>query len=103
VFVQLGNEWYARSQQWKLTQDGKLFAMDDAPFVERLVPESSQSDEAKTARRELQLVLDQLNPAAGKAATKSDSDDSNSKTKKTAKKSKKPKKNAKAESTSAGA
>jgi len=66
IFVQLGARWYARNAGWKLNQAGDLFDLSDAPFAEKLVAASGQSDTAKTARKQLQAVLDELNPAAGK-------------------------------------
>lgn len=66
VYVELGGRWYARSTGWKLTKSGELFDMSEAPFVEKPVPADSQNPEAVAARKKLQAVLDQLNPAAGK-------------------------------------
>jgi arylsulfatase A len=63
VYVQLGNKWYVRSQDWKLTQSGELFDMKDSPFVEK---PASKDAEARAARERFQKVLDNLNPAAGK-------------------------------------
>jgi len=65
VYVQLASKWYVRDARWKLTGDGKLFDMTDAPFVEK-----PATDDA--ARKRLQAVLDQLSPATGqvKAAGK---------------------------------
>ncbi len=65
TYVQLGAKWYARSDQWKLTESGQLFDMSDAPWAQKLVPSGSQTPETKAAREQLQAVLDQLNPAAG--------------------------------------
>lgn len=70
IFVQLGAFWYVRDQKWKLNQNGELFDMSDAPFEERLVPVEGQSEEAAAARKRLQAVLDQLNPAGGKQVPK---------------------------------
>jgi arylsulfatase A-like enzyme len=64
VFVQLGAQWYVRNRPWKLTQAGELYDMAGAPFAETLVPDGEQL----AARQQLQAVLDQLNPAAGKTA-----------------------------------
>jgi arylsulfatase A-like enzyme len=64
IFVQLGKEWYVRTRQWKLTQAGELYDMTNAPFAEKPVPAGEQTD----ARKQLQAILDQLNPAAGKDA-----------------------------------
>jgi arylsulfatase A len=66
IFVQLGRRWYVRDDGWKLNQAGELFDMKNAPFVEELVPADWKDEAAVTARRRLQAVLDQLNPAGGK-------------------------------------
>ncbi len=68
VYVQLGEQWYARNDGWKLTGSGELFDMTDAPFAETLVVAEGQNDAAKAARQKLQNVLDELNPAAGQTA-----------------------------------
>ncbi len=49
---------------WKLTHDGKLFDMSDAPFVEKLVPAETASEAARAAGMRLQAVLNKLNPIA---------------------------------------
>jgi arylsulfatase A len=66
IYVQLGMNWYVKEQGWKLNQRGELYDMKDAPFVESLVPADTQDAEAVAARKRLQAVLDQLNPAGGK-------------------------------------
>ncbi len=66
IFVQLGAGWYTRDNGWKLNQRGELFSMKDSPFVEAAVPSDSPDAEAQAARKRLQTVLDDLNPAAGK-------------------------------------
>jgi len=65
AFVQLARNWYVREAGFKLTQDGELFDMSDAPFAETLVPKDSQDPAAVAARKRLQLALQQLNPAGG--------------------------------------
>jgi arylsulfatase A len=65
AFVQLARNWYVRETGFKLTQDGELFDMADAPFAETLVPKDSQDAAAVAARKRLQLALQQLNPAGG--------------------------------------
>jgi arylsulfatase A len=65
AFVQLARNWYVREANFKLTQDGELFDMADAPFAETLVPKDSQEPAAVAARKRLQLALQQLNPAGG--------------------------------------
>lgn len=55
VFVQLGDSWYVRDRGFKLTSDGELLDMSNAPFGERRT-----TDEA--ARERLQAILDELDP-----------------------------------------
>ncbi len=69
IYVQLGAQWYGRNAGWKLNQNGELFDLRDAPFVEKAVAVASQSEAAKAARQQLQAALDELNPAAGKNST----------------------------------
>ena len=66
IFVELGRHWYAREANWKLHENGELFDMHGAPFEEKLISVEAQNTEAKEARKRLQVVLDQLNPAGGK-------------------------------------
>jgi hypothetical protein len=66
VFVQLGKNWYVKERVWKLNQSGELYDLKEAPFEEKLVPADTKDAEAVAARKRLQGVLDQLNPAAGK-------------------------------------
>jgi len=66
VYVQLGNQWYVRSHDWKLTEKGELCEMHDAPFVEKHIPANSQEAGARTARENLHKVLASLHPAGGK-------------------------------------
>jgi len=65
VFVQLAKMWYVADRKWKLTQDGELFDLSDAPFTEKLVPADTKDAAAIAARKRLQAALDQLNPAGG--------------------------------------
>ncbi len=68
VYVQhnTAHEWYVLENGWKLTQDGDLYDMADAPFAETLVSAGETNDKAQAARVRLQAILDKLNPAAGK-------------------------------------
>ncbi|MDB6005660.1 MAG: hypothetical protein JWR15_2647, partial [Prosthecobacter sp.] len=66
AYVQLGANWYVREQGWKLNESGELFDMSDAPFVEKLLEVSADTDGSKAARTRLSAVLAELNPAAGK-------------------------------------
>jgi len=63
VFVMLGRHWYVRDAGWKLTDDGELFDMRDAPFAEHAAAAGADAD---AARRRLGAVLAQLDPASGK-------------------------------------
>jgi arylsulfatase A len=65
VFNQLARNWWVRNAGFKLNQSGELFDLSRAPFAERLVPVGTGGPAAEAARRELQAVLDQLNPAGG--------------------------------------
>jgi arylsulfatase A len=66
IFVQLGAGWYVRDDGWKMNEKSELFAMKNSPFVEALVPADSTDPAAQAARKRLQAVLDELNPAGGK-------------------------------------
>ena len=66
VFVQLEKLWHVRDRGWKLNNSGELFDMSAAPFRETPVPADTTDASAMAARKRLQAVLDQLNPAAGK-------------------------------------
>ena len=63
-FVELGNKWYVRDARYKLTSGGELFDLQNAPYEEK--PVADANGEAKAARKRLQVVLDELNPAGGK-------------------------------------
>jgi arylsulfatase A len=65
IFIELGNQWYARDEKWKLNQLGQLFDMSNSPFEEKLVDTDTKNPEAISARKRLQSVLDELNPAGG--------------------------------------
>ena len=85
IFVQWRDEWFSRDARWKLNRKGELFDMSGAPFAEPLVPADTKDGAAIAARRRLQAVLDQLNPAGGilfKGADKVGSDASKTKGKK---------------------
>lgn len=76
IYVQLGDKRYARSLRWKLTGDGNLFDMKEAPFKEIAVPADTADEDAKAGRLQLQAALDGLKvedaaPAAPKNRRKS--------------------------------
>jgi arylsulfatase A-like enzyme len=66
VYVQLGNQWYVRSHEFKLTKNGELFDMKDAPFVEKHIPTNSEDAAIRAGRESLRKVLESLNPGGGK-------------------------------------
>jgi arylsulfatase A len=66
AYVQLGARWFVREQGWKMNENHELFDMSDAPFVEKPVAASADTDASKSARARLTAVLAELNPAAGK-------------------------------------
>lgn len=66
AYVQLGSNWYVREPGWKLNEQGELFDMSDAPFVEKAVAPAAETDAAKAARQRLSAALAELNPAGGK-------------------------------------
>ena len=65
VFVQLANNYYVRSLDYKLNQAGELFDMSKAPFEEIAVPADTKDPKAIAARKTLQAELDRLNPKGG--------------------------------------
>jgi arylsulfatase A len=69
IFVQLGAGWYVRDDGWKLNERGQLFSMKEAPFVEAIVPPDATDAAAQAARKRLQAVLTELNPAGGKTVS----------------------------------
>jgi arylsulfatase A len=62
AYVQLGEGRYVRSARWKLTGDGQLFDMKDAPFRQTPVPADTKDQEARAARARLKAALDGLKP-----------------------------------------
>jgi arylsulfatase A len=70
IYVQLGANWYARNDGFKLNEKGELFAMKDSPFVEALVPADSKDAAAAEGRKQLAAVLAELNPEGGIKATR---------------------------------
>jgi arylsulfatase A len=65
IFMELGNQWYVRDANWKLTREEKLFDMRNAPFEEMLVQNPASSPATKAAFEKLKAVLTQLRPEAG--------------------------------------
>ena len=65
IFMELGNQWYVRDANWKLTREEKLFDMRNAPFEEILVQNHASSPATNAALVKLKAVLTQLRPEAG--------------------------------------
>ena len=65
IFMELGNQWYVRDANWKLTREEKLFDMRNAPFEEILVQNHVSSPVTNAAFVKLKAVLTQLRPEAG--------------------------------------
>jgi arylsulfatase A len=63
AYVQLGRDYYVRSQRWKLTEGGQFFDMSDAPFRQIPVPGDTSDMEAKAGREKLQAALKELVPS----------------------------------------
>lgn len=65
IFMELGNQWYVREENWKLNRANELFDMRNAPFEEILVPADSKDVLAVSARQRLSSVLKSINPEGG--------------------------------------
>ena len=65
IFVQMGHYYYARNKNWRLDEMGRLYDMSKAPFEEKLV-ENENYPGAEEARKELNAVLEELDPKSGK-------------------------------------
>ncbi|MCX6262996.1 MAG: sulfatase-like hydrolase/transferase [Bacteroidetes bacterium] len=65
IFMELGNQWYVRDANWKLTREEKLFDMRNAPFEEIGVQKPDSLPATKAAFAKLKAVLTQLRPEAG--------------------------------------
>jgi len=65
IFMELGNQWYVRDANWKLTREEKLFDMRNAPLEEILVQNPASLPATKAAFAKLKAVLTQLRPEAG--------------------------------------
>jgi len=60
VYIQLNKQRAVRDKRWKLHGDGKLFDMQADSFEKSPVAAGSETPEAATARKRLQVVLDKL-------------------------------------------
>lgn len=66
AYVQLGPKWFVREAGFKMNESAELFDMSDAPFVEKPVVASQDTDASGAARKRLTAVLAELKPGAGK-------------------------------------
>lgn len=66
AYVQLGARWFVREPGFKMNEQGELFDMSDAPFVEKPVAPGADTEQSKAARERLSAALKDLNPAGGK-------------------------------------
>jgi arylsulfatase A len=66
AYVQLNHKWFVREPGYKMNESGELYDMSDAPFVEKLVESSADTEQSKAARQRLAKVLADLNPNGGK-------------------------------------
>ncbi len=74
VYVQLGDKWYVRDRGFKLTSDGVLLDMTDAPFSEK-----QASNDAEKSK--LQAVLKELHAASRTRAKQDESESRKNNTK----------------------
>jgi len=67
IYVELNGKSYVRDARYKLTNNGELFDLIEAPFKEIPVPKDTTDPAAIAARKSLQEVLDQhsTSPANG--------------------------------------
>ena len=68
VYVELNGANYVRNARFKLNNAGALFDLKDAPFAEIPVPAETADEEARSARKRLQTILDQHPAAAASGA-----------------------------------
>jgi hypothetical protein len=66
LYMELNGKSYARNARFKLTNDGELFDLIDAPFKEILVAKDTTDPMAIASRNSLQSVLDEHPAAPGK-------------------------------------
>jgi arylsulfatase A len=60
IYMQLGEKRYVRDARWKLTGEGKLFDLKEAPFQELAVSADTTDPDAKAGREKLHAVLSDL-------------------------------------------
>lgn len=65
AFVQLRNEWYLRTTDYRLNRNGNLFDMTQAPFSQRRIEPPDDTPETAAIRAELTAALAQIDPENG--------------------------------------
>jgi arylsulfatase A len=70
VYVELNGHAFVRDARYKLTLEGELLDMRDAPFDEIAIPQGTEDVAATAARQRLQKVLDEDHPANAKGPAK---------------------------------
>ena len=68
VYVELNGKSYVRDERFKLTNQGELFDLTEAPYREVAVPGDTTDAAAIAARRNLQGILNEHPTAPGKTA-----------------------------------
>jgi arylsulfatase A len=59
VYVELSGKSYVRNARFKLTNQGELFDLANAPFLEQQIAPATANSVAVAARRKLQTILDE--------------------------------------------
>jgi arylsulfatase A len=67
VYVELNGKRYVRDARWKLTGDGQMFDLSEAPFTEAPVAGDTTDEKAVAARKHLQEILQGLVPPGAAA------------------------------------
>ncbi len=62
AYVELDGHRYVRDARWKLTGEGKLFDLTEAPFKEIAVADDATDEASVAGRKHLQEVLTKLGP-----------------------------------------
>jgi arylsulfatase A len=70
VYVELGGKSYVRDARYKLTNDGKLFDLKNAPFEEIPIADDTTDTDALAAKKKLQTVLDDHRAGDGSGIVK---------------------------------
>ena len=66
AYVQLGAHWFVRDAGFKMNEQGEMFDLSDAPYLEKFIPVTSDTDATRAERQRLSAAMASLNPGAGK-------------------------------------